>query len=422
MMERSPAPPLAADLGVWWRIGWQSFGGPAGQIPLLHRKLVEERGWISPERFAAGLDLCVLLPGPEAQQLATYIGWTRQGWRGGLAAGGLFVLPGALVMLALSAIYCAWGASAALSGLFTGLQCAVVAIVGEALFRFARKSVRSAGAVVIAAAAFAALVSGRVPFWAVVLGGLAAGLLLPWPPLPGNPATASTNPATERRASSVPGFLVLAVWVLLLAALLALVGRDATLSRIAVRYAELALLSFGGAYALLGGLTERAVADGWLTAAALTDGLALAEATPGPLILVLQFVAFVTAHGAAPAAPFAAGVAASAVAVAVLHLPSFAWIFLAAPHLERVERSPALRRASAGVAAAVLGLIGHLWIWIAIHVLFPGGASSALEPSSLDPGRLALVIASTLLLVGAKQSMVRVLAIAALAGLLVGAL
>jgi chromate transporter len=419
-------PSLAADARVWFRIGCLSFGGPAGQIALMQKMLVDERRWIAQERFLVGLDLCMLLPGPEAQQLATYVGWTRQGWRGGVVAGGLFVLPGAAVLLALAAIYARFGEVPALAALFAGVRAAVVAIVIEALVRLGRRALGSPGAWLLAALAFGALGLFGAPFPLVVLGAAAAGLLLA--DRSGGAPGASAGARAGEPKSALPALVVAALWLAPLGALLAALDAGALLGKIALRYAELAVVSFGGAYALLSALAERAVADGWLTAQQMADGLALAETTPGPLILVLQFVAFVAAHGAAegvsPLAAFGAGAAASAVALWALFLPSFLWIFLAAPHLERVERSRALRRAVRGVTAAVVGVILHLTLWFALHVACArverrrwGALSLALpDPASLDPAAVAIAALSALLLFGLRWSIGRPLLAAALAG------
>ena len=423
------APSLGADARVWFRIGCLSFGGPAGQIALMQRMLVDELKWIAPARFLVGLDLCMLLPGPEAQQLATYVGWTRQGWKGGVIAGGLFVLPGAAVMLVLSSIYALWGAVPTIAALFSGVQCAVVAIVLEALVRLGRRALGSPGAYVLAALAFAALALFRLPFPVVVVGAGLGGLLLGQPPRAEKSDLGHESIASLRRASWLPAAATAAVWLLPLAALVVAHGPGALLSRIALRFAELAVVSFGGAYALLSALAQQAVADGWLSAAQMAHGLGLAETTPGPLILVLQFVAFVAASlqsgSAASSGALVAGAVASGVALWALFPPSFLWIFLAAPYLERVERSPALRRAVKGVTAAVVGVILHLSLWFALHVWFArvaerrwGALGLALpDPGSADLGAIALTGVALVLLFGLRQSLGRTLAVAALLGL-----
>jgi chromate transporter len=428
------APALSADLRVWLKIGLLSFGGPAGQIALMQRMLVDELRWIAPERFLTGLDLCMLLPGPEAQQLATYVGWTRQGWRGGLAAGTLFVLPGALVLLVLAAIYSLWGAVPAIAALFAGVQCAVVAIVIEALLRLGRRALGSAGAYLLAGFAFVALALFQLPFPLVVLGAAMAGLLLRDRRSAASPAAPGGSAPVRTGAAWRPALIAALLWLAPLAALVALLGRDALLARIALRFSELAVLSFGGAYALLSALAQQVVTDGWLSAQQMADGLALAETTPGPLILVLEFVAFVAAHdaalgaGASAASALGAGALASAVGVWVLFLPSFLWIFLAAPYLDRVERWPALRRAVRGVTAAVVGVILHLSLWLALHVLFGRvalhefGSLRLLLPDleSIRAGAALLTVLSLVLLVGLERKLGETLAVAAIGGLLFG--
>ena len=415
---------LRSEAWVWLRIGCLSFGGPAGQIALMQRMLVDELRWITPRRFLTGLDLCMLLPGPEAQQLATFVGWTRHGWRGGVVAGGLFVLPGALLMLALSASYVLWGTLPAVAALFGGVQCAVVVIVAEALVRIGRRAIGSPGALAIAILAFAALALFGVPFPLVVIGAAAVGILIgSREPVREREAPAHTAGTTGRRAA-LPALVAAGVWLLPLVALFAILGPEALPVRIALQFGELAIVSFGGAYALLAAIAERAVADGWLTAPQMADGLALAETTPGPLILVLQFVAFVTAHGATPTARLAAGLFASAIALWALFPPSFVWIFLAAPHLDRVDRSPVLRRAVRGVTAAVVGVIFHLTLWFALHVLFERlerlrwGSISMQVPAlaSVDWAAAAITVVCALLLFLGRQSIARTLLVAALLG------
>ena len=378
---------LRSEARIWLRIGCLSFGGPAGQIALMQRMLVDELRWISPRRFLTGLDLCMLLPGPEAQQLATYVGWTRHGWRGGLVAGGLFVLPGALLMLVLSVSYVLWGTLPAVAALFAGVQCAVVAIVAQALVRIGRRALDSPGTLTIAALAFVALALFAVPFPLVIVTAAAIGFLIGTNETAREPEPSLHAAAGPSLREHLPAVVAAAVWLLPLAALIALLGPQALASRVALRFAELAVVSFGGAYALLAALAERAVADGWLTASQMADGLALAETTPGPLILVLQFVAFVAAHGASTTGRLTAGLATSAVALWALFPPSFVWIFLAAPHLERVER---LRWGAAALRVPVL--------------------------ASVDGPAVAITTICALSLFAARQSIVRTLIVAALLG------
>ena len=410
------------DARVWWRIGWLSFGGPAGQIALMQRLLVDELRWIDASRFLAALNFCMLLPGPEAQQLATYIGWRRAGWRGALVAGGLFVLPGMLVMLALSVGYVMFGRLALVEAVFMGIKCAVVVIVIEALLRIARRALVFRGAAWIALAAFLALHVLAAPFPLIVLVAAAIGWAL------GRRRRDPVDaPAPERlRTSRALVLATAALWLLPLAALGLWLGPDAILTRIAAMYSELALVTFGGAYAVLSYVAERAVTESaWLSARQMADGLGLAETTPGPLILVLQFVAFVAAFQSGESgSPLWLGVFASLVAVWSLFLPSFVWIFLGGPHLERLNANRALRTALSCVTAAVVGVIAHLSLWFAAHVWFGevgwarAGMLQVLSPtlSSLDPRALGLSAISALLLFALHLGLARTLALSALAG------
>ena len=413
------------DARVWWRIGWLSFGGPAGQIALMQRMLVDELRWVDSQRFLAALNFCMLLPGPEAQQLATYIGWRRAGWRGALVAGGLFVLPGMLVMLALSIAYVTFGRLPLVEALFMGVKCAVVVIVVEALLRIARRALVFRGALAIAAAAFVALHVLAAPFPLIVAAAAATGWLV------GRRQRAAAEPqdvAARLRTPRALALTTLALWLLPLGALLLWLGPEAILTQIAAMYSELALVTFGGAYAVLSYVAERAVTDaGWLSARQMADGLGLAETTPGPLILVLQFVAFVAAFQSGQSdSPLLFGILASLIAVWVLFLPSFAWIFLGGPHLERLNANRALRTGLSFVTAAVVGVIAHLSLWFAAHVWFAevgwarAGGLQVLAPvlTSVDLRALGLSAIAALLLFGLHQGLARTLAFSALAGLL----
>ncbi len=420
------------DAAVWWRIGWLSFGGPAGQIALMQRLLVEELRWIDNARFLAALNFCMLLPGPEAQQLATYIGWHRGGWRGALVAGGLFVLPGMLTMLALSAAYVSFGRLPAIEALLLGVKCAVVVIVVEALLRIARRALVFRGAGWVALTAFIALHGLAAPFPAIVAIAAAIGWLIgrrgaAAAELPSNPPSISPPVGSPRTPWKLVGITAFA-WIGPLVALLLWRGADDLLTKISVMYSELAIVTFGGAYAVLSHVAELAVVDyGWLSAQQMADGLGLAETTPGPLILVLQFVAFVAAYQLHPGdTPVLAGACASVLAVWFLFVPSFLWIFLAGPHLERITANRALRTALSFVTAAVVGVIANLSLWFAVHVLFARVARAQMgvlqwwEPqwSTLDLRALGLTAIAALLLFGLRQHLLRTLAITALAGLI----
>jgi len=411
-----------ADLPTWLRVGVLSFGGPAGQIALMHRLLVEELRWIDERGFMAGLNFCMLLPGPEAQQLATWIGWRRAGWRGALVAGGLFVLPGMLCMLLLSAAYVTFGELRPVSAAFLGVKCAVLSIVLEALLRIGRRALRFGGAAWIAAAAFVAIYILRVPFPLIVGGAAVLGYLL------------RASPGVEHAPSghALPGHLrlvaaALLAWLVPLAVVLLLTGAGSMYSRIGLFYSVVAIVTFGGAYAVLGYVADRAVGDwGWLDARQMADGLGLAETTPGPLILVLQFVAFVAMFQATQSAhPYALAAAAAVLGSWVLFVPSFVWIFLGGPYVERINADERLRGALSFVTAAVVGVVLNLAVWFAMHVVFARVERVAIGPlaidlpvaASFDARVLGLVALSAALMFGLKQGIGRTLLLSALAGL-----
>jgi len=433
MPEPSPAfPSFAAALRVWARIGCLSFGGPAGQIALMHREVVDERRWVSDARFLHALNFCTLLPGPEAQQLATYLGWLMHGVKGGLAAGLLFIIPGALVMLALSMLYVAYGEVPAIAALFFGLKCAVLVLVLEALLRVAKRALRGLLPWAVAMAAFLALFALHLPFPVVVLAAALAGWLMPGTFAAGGHGTAKPGPPAllDARLAAEPGYiaalsgaarraglLALALWLVPVCGLLVLGGvfRD-----IAWFFSKMAVVTFGGAYAVLAYVAQEAV-EGyrWLSAGQMLAGLGLAETTPGPLILVLQFVGYLAGHGAAGVA---GGIAGAALTLWVTFLPCFAWIFLGAPYVERLHDAPRLKAALAGVTAAVVGVIANLALWFGLRVIFTRMAPGALGIewpvlSSLDPLAAALAALAGLCLFGLRLGVVKTLGLTALAGL-----
>jgi chromate transporter len=426
-------PGLAEALRVWLRIGCLSFGGPAAQIALMHRELVEQRRWVSERRFLQALNFCMLLPGPEAQQLATYLGWLMHGVKGGLVAGLLFILPGATVMLALSAIYIAFGAVPLVAALFLGLACAVLALVVEALLRVARRALRGAVPWLIAGAAFGALFVFAVPFPIVVLAALAAGFAVPKAFAPVSKATAAdatslvdaafaADPelATRRAAGARrAGLVALALWLWPVA----LLTGQGLWGDLAWFFSQMAVVTFGGAYAVLAYVAQEAVENyRWLSAADMLAGLGLAETTPGPLILVLQFVG--TLAGAREAG-WTGGLLGALIVLWVTFAPCFAWIFLGAPFVERAQGIARLQGALAAVTAAVVGVIANLALWFALRVLFaeqaPSGfaALSLPVPASVNVAALALALFAAALLFGARLGLVRTLALTAGAGLLV---
>lgn len=391
-------PPLRAALPVWLRIGLLSFGGPAGQIALMHRELVDARHWVGERTFLRGLSFCALLPGPEAQQLATYLGTLAHGPAGGAIAGTLFVLPGAAVLLALSIAYVTLGHVPAVAGLFFGLACAVLALVGHALLRLGRRALRTTPARAVAVAAFLALAVARAPFPLVVL---AAGLLGAAQPTwfgAGHHGTARADtpglveaamaadparPARLAAAARRAGLATLAFWLAPVAALAAVGGRWFD---IAWFFSKMAVVTIGGAYAVLAYVAQDAVhAYGWLASSEMLTGLGFAETTPGPLILVLQFVGFLAGYRApGPLSGLAGGIAASLLVLWVTFLPCFTFVFLGAPLIERLADSRRLGAALAAIAAAIVGVIANLALWFGLHVLFGRTASVVLAGIQLD--------------------------------------
>lgn len=396
------------------RIGLLSFGGPAAQIALMHRTLVEERRWLSEKDYLSALSFCMLLPGPEAMQLATWAGWRLHGTLGGLIAGLLFVLPGALVVLALAATYAAFGQVPLVGALFTGVQAAVVVVVIEALMRVSRRALKSRAAYALAAAAFAALFLFNLPFPVVIL----AAALFGWFTTDRAETDLPPPPAAAHTARTV------AIWALVwLAPLGALVLLDGgLLAEIGLFFSKLALLTFGGAYAVLAWMAQEVVqAKGWLTLREMIDALGMAETTPGPLILVTEFVAYLAAHkqGGWPL-----GLAAALIALWMTFAPCFLWIFAGAPWLARLTAMPRLSGALAAIMAAVVGVIANLSLWFALHVFFARVSTRDLgplrltlpDPASLNLAPLAIALVCGYLLLRRHWPLPAVLGIAALAG------
>jgi chromate transporter len=381
-------------LKVWVKIGLLSFGGPAGQIATMHRILVDEKRWIGERRFLHALNYCMLLPGPEAQQLATYIGWLLHRTWGGIVAGTLFVLPGAIVMLGLSLLYAGYQEVPLVAGLFFGIKPAVLAIVLHALERIGKRALTGRSAVALAGAAFIAIFFLDLPFPLIVLGagviGFAAdrfGGLSPAAKRPGAAgdgesadaavdAMFAAGRADHTRPSTARAVRVLAIWLPLwlgpVAALLLWRGGGDVFSEIAVFFSKMAVVTFGGAYAVLAYVAQAAVTGfGWLRPGEMLDGLGMAETTPGPLILVLQYVGFLAAYrdpGLLP--PWLAGSLAALLTLWVTFVPCFLWIFLGAPYVERLRANRALNAALSAITAAVVGVILNLAVWFALHTLF----------------------------------------------------
>ena len=378
MPDRSEGPkPLDAtpDFAEFTRtFGWialLSFGGPAGQIAVMHRILVDEKKWVEEPQFLHALNFCMLLPGPEAQQLAIYVGWMLHRVRGGLVAGTLFVLPGLVAIMALSWVYVLAGNLPAIAGLFFGLKAAVVAIVFQAVVRIGRRALGSRGRIGIAAAAFAALLLLRAPFPLVVLAAGAIG----WVTSKGGGgrphAELGAVTSAGRSRWVVPGMLATA-WLAPVALIAGLAPASSAFPEIATYFSRMAVLSFGGAYAVLAWVGQTAVDHyHWLAPREMLDGLGLAESTPGPLIMVTQYVGFLAAYrqpGLLP--PLLAGTLGGLLTTWVTFVPCFLWVFLGAPHIERLRSHRALAAALAAVSAAVVGVILDLAVWFALHYWF----------------------------------------------------
>jgi chromate transporter len=368
-------PSFAEASRLWFKVGCLGFGGPAGQIALMHRLVVDERKWVGEAQFLHALNFCMLLPGPEAQQLATYIGWLLHGVRGGLVAGTLFVLPGFCVILALSAAYAVFGQLPWLMGVFFGLKCAVIALVAEALWRVARRALKQPMHVVVAALAFIALFVFRIPFPIVILVAAIVGFGMAWRS-DGVAAKGADEKILEQSSKATRPFRTIIVgavlWLGPIALLALLLGGDQIFPQMGLFFAKMAVVTFGGAYAVLAYVAQQAVQNyGWLSTSNMIDGLALAETTPGPLILVLSFVGFYAAHQQPGAlAPLLAGTLGAIFVTWVTFVPSFIWIFLGAPYIERLRQNRYLSAALAMVTAAVVGVIANLALWFALHVLF----------------------------------------------------
>lgn len=424
-------------LRVSARIGCLSFGGPAGQIALMHREIVEQREWVSEEQFLHALNFCHLLPGPEAQQLATWIGWKLHGMRGGLAMGLLFVIPGALVILALSILYAYAADLGWFAALFLGIKAAVLAIVVQALLRIAGRALQTRFKQALALAAFVALALFALPFPLVVLGSGALGMIVAAtrPDLLGVKSVGTApSPVTARPwGGTIKAVLVGAViWGLPLAAVLLVLGPDHVLWRIGLFFSKLAVVTFGGAYAVLSYMAQQAVDGfGWLKPGEMADGLGLAETTPGPLIMVTQFVGFLGAFRAPePFTPLMAGVLGAALTTWVTFVPCFMWIFALAPWIERMENAPALKGGLAAITAAVVGVIANLTLWFAIHVLFTVTREVRFGPFDMSVPVLGsfdwrvggIAALAAVLIFRARMGIMPVLGICGLAGLLVAML
>jgi chromate transporter len=441
-MRESPRTPTRAEaLRYWLRLGWLSFGGPAGQIALMHRELVDEKRWISEQRFLHALNYCMVLPGPEAQQLATYIGWLMHRTRGGIVAGGLFVLPSLFVLIALSWLYMAFGNVPAVAGVLHGIKPAVVAIVAQAAWRIGSRTLKHPALWLIAAAAFVAIFAFSVPFPAIVLAaglvGYVGGRVAPAAFAPGArhaaargahlPSVIDDDTPTPPHARFgwpvlariVVAFLVL--WAVALGLIAMASGWDGTLARMGWFFTKAALLTFGGAYAVLPYVYQGAVEHfAWLTPAQMIDGLALGETTPGPLIMVVAFVGFVGGWATTPfgpAMPAAAAVAAACVATFFTFLPSFFFILAGGPLIESTHGQLRFTSPLTAITAAVVGVIVNLAVFFAWHVLWPTGWRAGTGLSGLDPWALAIGIAAVVALFRFKAGVIPVILACGAAGL-----
>jgi chromate transporter len=420
--------PFREALAVWAKIGVTSFGGPAGQIATMHRVLVDEKRWIGEQRFLHALNYCMLLPGPEAQQLATYIGWLLHRTWGGIVAGTLFVLPGALVMLGLSLLYAGYHDVRIVEALFFGIKPAVLAIVLHALVRIGKRALTSRLSAALAGAAFVAIFFLDLPFPLVVAGAGLTGFAVSR--FRGEDSPASARAADKPDAviddmlhaggsdhvqpSLARALRVLAIWLPLwllpVMILLAWRGADDVYSQIAVFFSEMAVVTFGGAYAVLAYVAQQAVDGfGWLQPGEMLDGLGMAETTPGPLILVLQYVGFLAAYrDPGMLAPWLAGTLAAGLTLWVTFTPCFLWIFLGAPYVERLRANRALGAALSAITAAVVGVILNLAVWFALHAIFAEvTATTALGLRLWQPVWSTIDWASLILAIGAVIAMFR---------------
>lgn len=425
-MARTPT--LRTAWPVWLRIGLLGFGGPAGQIALMHRELVERRGWIDERRFLEALNVCMLLPGPEAHQLSVYIGWLLHRTKGAVVAGLMFVLPGAVLLWALSWLYATHGDTTAIAAIFTGLRPAVVALIIAALWQVGRKAIRGPLHALLAIGSFLALAVGHVAFpWvigsAALIGAVASGRVFarrardPASNDPANMAAGQRDAADRERPPAPSGWMTLRtalvwtlVWLAPLAGLSFALGPENVLSTQARFFSQVALVTFGGAYAVLPYVAQHAVeVHGWLTASQMLDGLGLAETTPGPLVLVLQFVGFLGAWASpAPFSPLTTATLASAVVLWSTFVPSFLFILTIAPHMEHLNHKAWLAEALAAVTAAVAGVILSLAVWLGREVAWPSGR--------LDAWAIGLTAIAWLALTRSRVGMIPVLIACALAG------
>jgi chromate transporter len=440
-------PSRAEAFRVWLRVAALSFGGPAGQIAVMHRILVEEKRWISESRFLHALNYCMLLPGPEAQQLATYVGWLMHRTLGGVMAGGLFILPGLIAIMALSYIYAAYGNVPLVAAVFFGLKAAVLAIVLEAVFRIGKRALKNSAMISLAAAAFIGIFFLNISFPLIVFGSALIGFAGAWTgisafranighgsgketdggigSLLGDEVPEHARPHLARALRAAGVWLVL--WLLPVIILLLTFGSANVFSQIAIFFSKMAMVTFGGAYAVLAYVAQEAVENyGWLRPGEMLDGLGMAETTPGPLIMVLQFVGFMAAfRDPGTLAPMLAGTLGGLLATWVTFTPCFLWIFLGAPFIEVLRGNKALNGALSAITAAVAGVVLNLAVWFAIHTMFRevipvrgyGFAFDAPLPASAELWALALSAAAIIAIFRFRAGMFWTLAACSVAGI-----
>ena len=446
-MSATPnAPSRGEAFRYWLRLGCISFGGPAGQIALMHRELVDEKRWISEKRFLHALNFCMVLPGPEAQQLATYIGWLLHRTWGGVVAGALFVLPSLVLLVALSWLYMAYGDLPAVSGVLYGVKPAVVAIVLQAAWRIGSRTLKHFALWIIAAVAFVAIFAFAVPFPLIVLGaalaGYVGGRLAPAAFSTGGRHAASggehspavidddsPTPVHARlhwpRLAVVTGVFIV-LWALALGTIVAMLGWRSPLAQMAWFFTKAALLTFGGAYAVLPYVYQGAVESfGWLTAPQMIDGLALGETTPGPLIMVVAFVGYVggwTKQILGPDMLALSGVVAASVVTFFTFLPSFLFILVGGPIIETTHGQMRFTAPLTGITAAVVGVIANLATFFAWHVFWPGGWQAADRVGGVDAAALGIGVVAAIALLRYKAGVIPVILSCAAAGWLLSAL
>ncbi|MEQ9505914.1 MAG: chromate efflux transporter [Hyphomonas sp.] len=402
-------PPTLADLtAASFRIGCLGFGGPAGQIALMHRIFVDEKKWLGEDEYLHALNYCMLLPGPEAQQLATYAGWRLHGVRGGVIAGLLFVLPGALIVFGLTWLYATLGTTPVVAALFYGIKAAVIGFILEALWKVGKRALKTVGDVALALLAFLSLFLFALPFPLVIAAAAAIGLARSFSaPAPADAAPQRAGPKAGRALATAFGWA--AVWFAPVITAFLMLGPDHVLTRVGVLFSKLALVTFGGAYTVLAYLQQQAVeAEGWLTAPQMIDGLGLAETTPGPLVLVNQFVGFMAGWGA-DGGGLALAAMAALMASWCTFAPSFVWIFAGAPFAETLRRNRFAAGILAAITAAVFGIIAKIAVVFGLAVLVPEGG--------FDPFAALIAAGAAIALIRFRANIVLVVLACALAGL-----